>query len=58
VQPSKIGENYDTLLKICPIINLTKDIYLDGFECSKEASSDESILHFRGQYMPAKPSDK
>jgi hypothetical protein len=52
-QPYKAEENYDALFNIRPIINLTKDTYMNVFECSTEVSTDESILHFKGQIVYA-----
>jgi hypothetical protein len=63
MQPSKGAKNNDSLFKISPIIDLTKDTYVDVFGCGKEASIDERMLHFEGrlyfkQYMHAGPSPK
>jgi hypothetical protein len=51
--PCKGEENYAVLLKICQIIDLTKDTCMGAFGCGEEVSVDNSK-----QYMAAKPCAK
>lgn len=56
-------DGYDPLYKVRPILDLTKDTYMQIFEPAKELSIDESMVKFKGrlnfkQYLPSKPSTK
>ncbi|XP_063244776.1 piggyBac transposable element-derived protein 4-like [Bacillus rossius redtenbacheri] len=54
---------YDPLFKIRPIIEMTKETYLQHVQPGKCVSVDETMLKFTGrlwfkQYLPSKPSTK
>lgn len=62
-QIPKGNNGYDQLYKIRPIIDMTKNTYLEYFEPGEALSVDETMIKFKGrlsfkQYLPSKPSSK
>lgn len=62
-QMPKGTDGYDPLYKVRPIIDMTKNTYLNHFEPGEALSVDETMVKFKGrlsfkQYLPSKPSTK
>lgn len=62
-QKPKGDPDYDPLYKIRPLLELTKNKYVESYEPGEALSIDESMLKFKGrlsfkQYLPSKPSTK